>query len=246
MNRLGQFPGVGQRRRLGVHAAVLDGALHRVDALREQSLYPFIEEKSRTIRVLVDHPCRQIVRQFPLGFDLDRQRAHDDTSHDDARRVDRRIGFAEGRDHAVAPPRGGPQVDEQDLVLGMVDDRRQCGPASRQVGGGQLALEDGELQVVAEPAHGLEDFAEALVVADVVADEVGGAHGYIVAFEGLKFRYFPSVKRAARYTCATPGLTRPPPIASSKIITMGIHILRDLVCFFKGFIIQLLFNKIKQ
>ena len=67
---------------------------------------------ARTVCVLVDHPRRQIVRQFPLAFDLDRQRAHEDTSDDDARRVDRRIGFAEGRDHAVAPPGGGTQVDE--------------------------------------------------------------------------------------------------------------------------------------
>jgi hypothetical protein len=54
--------------------------------------------------------------------------------------------------------------------------------------------------MVAEPAHRLEDFAQALVIADVVTDQVGESHGYIVAFEGLKFRYFPSVKRVARYT----------------------------------------------
>src|ERR1039457_6520048 len=69
-DRLRQVPGVGQRRRLGVHAAVLDGAFHRVHALREQSLYPFIEEESWTVCVLVDHPRRQIVRQFPLRFGL--------------------------------------------------------------------------------------------------------------------------------------------------------------------------------
>src|ERR1022692_3456667 len=39
--------------------------------------------------------------------------------------------------------------------------------------------------------------------------------GYIVAFEGLKFRYFPSVKRAARYTWTTPGRTRSLPAATS-------------------------------
>src|ERR1700678_4237411 len=33
--------------------------------------------------------------------------------------------------------------------------------------------------MVAIAAHGLEDFAEAFVVADVVADEVGGAHGLL-------------------------------------------------------------------
>jgi hypothetical protein len=37
--------------------------------------------------------------------------------------------------------------------------------------------------VVAESPHGLEDFAEALVVADVVADQVRGPHGiaYLLA-----------------------------------------------------------------
>ena len=44
----------------------------------------------------------------------------------------------------------------------MVDDRRQFRPALRQVGGGKLAFEDGELQMVAESAHGLENFARRL------------------------------------------------------------------------------------
>ena len=88
----------------------------------------------------------------------------------------RRVRFAERRDDAVAAPLGRPQVHEQHLVLVVVDDRRQLRPAPRQVRGRQLALEDGELQMVAVPAHGLKDFAQALVVADVVADQVGGAH----------------------------------------------------------------------
>ena len=75
-------------------------------------------------------------------------------------------------------PSAGPEIHEQHLVLGMVDDRRQFRPAPRQVGRGKLALEDGVLQMVAVPAHGLEDFAQALVVADVVADQVGRAHSY--------------------------------------------------------------------
>jgi hypothetical protein len=76
VDRLREIPDVGQRRRLGVHPLVLDGTFHRVDALREESLYPLIEKESGTVRVLVDHTRRQIVRQFPLGFDLDRQCAH--------------------------------------------------------------------------------------------------------------------------------------------------------------------------
>src|ERR1035437_5613472 len=57
------LPSRRQPCRPGIDALVLDGALHRVDALREQSLYPFVEEKPRTVCVLVDHPRRQIVRQ---------------------------------------------------------------------------------------------------------------------------------------------------------------------------------------
>jgi hypothetical protein len=62
---------IRQRRHLGIHAPMLNCALDRIDALREQSLYPFIEEQPWTVCELVDHARRQIIRQFPLGFDLD-------------------------------------------------------------------------------------------------------------------------------------------------------------------------------
>src|SRR5262249_10791300 len=86
------------------------------------------------------------------------------------------IGLTKGSDDAVAAALGRSQADEQDLVLIVVDDRDEVAPASRQVRGGQLAFEDGVLQVVAIVAHGLEDFAQALVVADVVADKVTCTH----------------------------------------------------------------------
>ena len=41
----------------------------------------------------------------------------------------------------------------------------------------ELALEDRVLQMVAEIAHGLEDFAQPLIVADIVADEKSISHG---------------------------------------------------------------------
>ena len=86
------------------------------------------------------------------------------------------VGLAEGGDDALAAAVAGAKVDEEDLVLAVVDDAAELLAAADEVAGGELALEDGELEVVAEAAHGLEDAAEALVVGDVVADEVGGAH----------------------------------------------------------------------
>ena len=73
-------------------------------------------------------------------------------------------------------PSAGPEMDEQDLVFVVVDDAGEFGAAADEVAGGELAFEDGVLEVVAVTAHGLEDLAEAVVVADVVADEVGLAH----------------------------------------------------------------------
>jgi hypothetical protein len=67
-------------------------------------------------------------------------------------------------------------MDEEDLVVLMVDDRAEFGAHAGAVGGSELALEDGVLEVVTPGAHGFEDEAEALVVRDVVADQVGLAH----------------------------------------------------------------------
>jgi hypothetical protein len=61
----------------------------------------------------------------------------------------------------------------------MLDDFRERMPTSGQIDRRELALEDRVLQMVAEVAHGLEDLAEAFVVADVVANEKSVAHGLI-------------------------------------------------------------------
>jgi hypothetical protein len=58
----------------------------------------------------------------------------------------------------------------------VVDDRCQCSPAPSEVGGGQLALKDGELQMVAEPTHRLENLAQAFIIADIVTNQVGESH----------------------------------------------------------------------
>ena len=67
-------------------------------------------------------------------------------------------------------------MDEQNLIFVVVDDAGKLGAAPNQVGRGELALEYGILQMIAVTPHGLENLAQALVVADVVADEVGLAH----------------------------------------------------------------------
>ena len=88
----------------------------------------------------------------------------------DARRVDGRVRFSQSRDHPVAASLRRTEIDEQHLVFSMVDDLCQLPSAPRQVAARQLALEDRILEMVAEPAHGLKDSVEAIVVADVAAD----------------------------------------------------------------------------
>lgn len=97
--------------------------------------------------------------------------------HDDARGADRRVGLAEGGDHALAAAFGRAEVDEEDLIFVVLDDLAERMPALGEIDRGELALEDRVLQMVAEVAHGLEDLAEPLVVADVVADEKSVTHG---------------------------------------------------------------------
>ena len=56
-------------------------------------------------------------------------------------------------------------------------------------------FKDRVLEVVAEPPHKLKDFAKALVVADVVTDEIRSAH---LLSGGAENRYSPSVGRHER------------------------------------------------
>jgi len=45
-----------------------------------------------------------------------------------------------------------------------MNDGAEFGAKTHEVGDGELALEDGVLEVVTVAAHGLEDFAEALII----------------------------------------------------------------------------------
>lgn len=68
-------------------------------------------------------------------------------------------------------------MDKQHLVLGVMDDPVERRFERRHVGRGQLALEDRVLNVIAELPAGLKNPAQAFIVGDVIADEIGGANG---------------------------------------------------------------------
>ncbi len=75
-------------------------------------------------------------------------------------------------------PAAGPRFTNSTWSSAWLMIDGQFRPALRQVRSRKLAFENGILQMVAVPAHGLKHLAQPLVVADVVADQVGGAHGY--------------------------------------------------------------------
>ena len=70
-------------------------------------------------------------------------------------------------------PSAGPRWTNRTWSSIVVDDAGEFGAAADEVAGRELALEDGVLKMVAVAAHGFEDFAKALVVRDVVTDEIG-------------------------------------------------------------------------
>jgi hypothetical protein len=55
--------------------------------------------------------------------------------------------------------------------------RAKIGAELNKVRRGQLVLEYGKLKVIAPPAHRLEHTAKALIIGDVVTNQVGGTHG---------------------------------------------------------------------
>src|SRR4029079_14263895 len=66
---------------------------------------------------------------------------------------------------------------EEHLILTMVDDLAQHVTAAGQIAASQLAFEDRILRVVPKPAHRLVHPSQAEIVRDVVAKQVGIAHG---------------------------------------------------------------------
>lgn len=177
--------GLGEGGAFLVDAAVLVFALDGVGALEEDALDPFVEEEAGAVGELVHHAGGEVVGEGPGGALCLRDRngveghggSFRGVSGDEAGGIDGRIRAAEGGDDAVAAAFGGAEVDEEDLVEVVVDGFGEFGAEAGEVGGGELAFEDGVLEVVAPGAHDFEDASEAFVVGNVVADEVGVAHG---------------------------------------------------------------------
>jgi hypothetical protein len=96
-------------------------------------------------------------------------------------------------------------MNEQNLIFVVVDDAGKFGAAANNIACRELALEDGVLKMVAEAAHGFEDLAKALVVGDVIADEVRLPH----------FSYF-SEKRGGIFASGPTLLVEAAPIPLSQ------------------------------
>ena len=64
-------------------------------------------------------------------------------------RIDIDVRFAEGGDDAVTASLGRTEIDEQDLVFVVIDDRGKLLPETDEVERRELTLKDGKLQVIA-------------------------------------------------------------------------------------------------
>ena len=69
------------------------------------------------------------------------------------------VWLAQGGDGCRAAPFDGADVHEQDLVLEVVNDSREAGAELDQLTVVQLALKDGELQVLSPTEHELVNLA---------------------------------------------------------------------------------------
>lgn len=67
-------------------------------------------------------------------------------------------------------------MDEQNLILIVIDNAGQFRPAANKVPGSKLALEHRVLKVIAVPPHSLEDLAKALIIADVITNQIRLPH----------------------------------------------------------------------
>lgn len=100
---------------------------------------------------------------------------------DDAGRMDLRVRLTQRADGARAAFFGGSEVDKEDLVEFVVDDGGEFGTAPDEVNGGELAFEDGELQMISIASHRAKYLTKPLVVGDVVAYQVSCAHRMLSA-----------------------------------------------------------------
>jgi hypothetical protein len=80
-------------------------------------------------------------------------------SDNDARTIQVCVRLPESRDYAVAASLRRSEIHKQHLIFGVIYRSAQCLPASHQIGGGELALENGKLKVISKTAHEFEDLS---------------------------------------------------------------------------------------
>lgn len=93
-------------------------------------------------------------------------------SNDDARGVDIGVRLTKRGDDAIAAAFGRSEIDEEHLVLFVMNHLGQFRAQADEVGASELAFEDGILEMIAKSAKNLEDLPEALIVADIVGDQI--------------------------------------------------------------------------
>jgi len=86
------------------------------------------------------------------------------------------VCLAESRDDAFATSFGWSQIYEKNLVVCSVNDLGQALPTLNHVASRKLTFKDTVLKMVAVGLHSFEDFSEAFVIGDVIANDVGRTH----------------------------------------------------------------------
>ena len=97
--------------------------------------------------------------------------------HDDGVAFYKDVGFADGQGRRGVVAFGGAQGKDQDLVFPVVNKRIQVGNHLGTFFVGELALEDGVLQVLAISVHFFKNAPKAFVVGDIVCHEIDVSHG---------------------------------------------------------------------
>ncbi len=194
VNFLVGFSGLGEGGGSGIDAFVLGGAFEGVGGFAEDAVDPLVEAEAGAVDELVDHAGGEIVGEVVAAGDGlgpgGGEGGHGVGGNlpgvgvggfvggldDEASGVKVGVGLAESGDDAVATAVGGAEVDEEDLVFVVIDELGEQGAAADEVRGGELAFEDGELEMVSEGAHGFEDLAKTLIVGYIVTDQIGLTH----------------------------------------------------------------------
>lgn len=102
------------------------------------------------------------------------------------------VGATNGSNGCGCGGGAGAHVDEEDLVLGVFDEAIEFNAKLDELAVVELALKDGELEVLPPAKHGFVDFAKALGIANVIGDDVGVTH-----------EFYPRSGRALRFVRAS-------------------------------------------